>query len=522
MKNHILIIGSGIAALQCARLLPSHKTVHLITKRVVRESSSYYAQGGIAAVCSEQDSITLHESDTHNAGVQHTNKSAVKILVTEGQKATQNLITEGFEIDRKSDGTIALGLEGAHSHKRIIHSGGDATGKNAIEFLLRSLPSNVIVHEEECAIQLIKNTENRVIGVYTVNQHNELRRYTGEAVILATGGIGSLYPRTSNCENSFGDGIALAYLAGAAITDMEFIQFHPTLLFHQGKTHGLVSEAVRGAGARFINEQQHYFMHNDPQQDLAPRHITAKAVHDQIQQGHHVYLDISNVENFTKNFPSIAKKCNEIGISLHHQRIPITVGSHFLMGGVMTNSIGKTSINGLFAIGEVACTGVHGANRLASNSLLEGLAFGKRLATHLHTSDEINFVEAPVQTIQQLPALMYPHILQEKMMTAVGITRQKNTLMQLKEQLNLPLLQDVRGLEKSWIEKYFMHLTAQLIVQAAIERNESRGGHIRNDYPQINPTLTDTLFIQQREQTIYRGTWHEFIETQTKSQHIFQ
>lgn len=508
-----IIIGSGVAALQCARLLPRDEAIILLTKRTLRQHSSYFAQGGIAAVYSKVDSLQSHVADTIQAGVFHNHEANVQTLIQEGQMQTHQLILEGFPVDRLSDGSVSLGLEGAHQHNRILHSGGDATGKHLTEHLIKQLPANVTICENECAVALLKNQQGRVIGVQSVHLDGQSKRHFAEAVIIATGGCGSLYSYTSNCTNSFGDGIALAYLAGANIADMEFIQFHPTLLYENEQTYGLVSEAVRGAGARLINSEGIYIMDWHPLKDLAPRHITAKAVYDERMRGIDVFLKIDEIENFEGKFPTISVNCRKAGVSLKDGLLPITVGSHFLMGGILTNSYGATSVNGLYAIGEAACTGVHGANRLASNSLLEGIAFGKRLAEHLseRTPEIIDWQVAEEIFEEENPPSFSVEELQHEMFAAAGIIREKKTLETLLKKIDCTKLNPFK-LTFSENEAYFMRITASLIVKAALVREESRGAHIRADFPMESNALAQTIYIQQIQNPIQKEYWHEPIK----------
>ncbi|OES44252.1 L-aspartate oxidase [Domibacillus iocasae] len=482
-----VIIGSGIAALQAARHLAAHMNVMVITKTVMRQSNSYFAQGGVAAVLSPLDTYESHINDTLAAGEFHHNAAAVKQLVMEGAACMDELLKEGFSADRQENGLLSLGLEGAHSHRRIVHAGGDATGKWAVEHFMSHLPGQVDIREHELAFELI--VQDKVCtGVKTKSRNGKVHQYKADHVILATGGAGALYSFTSNQETITGDGIALAYRAGAAITDMEFVQFHPTLLYVNGETKGLISEAVRGAGAVLTDEEGGKIMQGvHPLGDLAPRHVTAFEIYKARKSGREVYLDISMIKEFERAFPTISAICCGQGIDIKKGLIPVAPGSHFLMGGVKTDTSGRTSIKGLYAIGETACTGVHGANRLASNSLLEGIAFGKRFAKALIASGEASEKAGqPVSSAAAaIPPLFEKKELQSMMMESAGIIRTSEKLQALADCLRGPV--QTKGDISHWpvekIESLFMHTTAYLIAVSALVRTESRGAHIRADHP---------------------------------------
>ncbi|WP_309089682.1 L-aspartate oxidase [Domibacillus sp.] len=520
-----VIIGSGIAALQAARHLALHMNVIVITKTTIRQSNSYYAQGGIAAVLSLSDTNESHIQDTLAAGEYHHNKEAVRELVVKGAREVNSLLREGFPADRQADGSLSFGLEGAHSTSRIIHAGGDATGKWTIEHLIAHLPEQVTIREEEMAIELIVH-DGICTGVKTKSSQGALYHYDADHIVLATGGAGALYSFTSNQETITGDGIALACRAGAAVTDMEFMQFHPTLLFINGETKGLVSEAVRGVGAVLVDEQGRKIMKDiHPLEDLAPRHVTAFEIYKARQQGRDVFLDISMIEQFDRRFPSIAALCRRHGVDVTKGRIPVAPGSHFLMGGVKTDTCGRTSVKGLYAIGETACTGVHGANRLASNSLLEGLAFGKRFVEAvLHDEEEKTSIYEPGPVMPASPPpLLQKEELQAAMMEGAGIIRTKKTLQELEDCLKQARIQkgDISGWPIEKIERFFMHITAYLIVSAALKRTESRGAHIRADYPEKNEQWAKTWITFQNKWLYTRSEEHEWHETGRYAESFF-
>ncbi|MDZ5710734.1 L-aspartate oxidase [Jeotgalibacillus haloalkalitolerans] len=497
----VLIVGSGVAALQLAAELSTEHNVKILTKFGVKHSNSSLAQGGIAAAIGTGDKSAYHVTDTLEAGRFHNDECTVRAIVQEGP----GLIHPFSGIfDRDQDGRLQLGLEGAHSRHRIVHSGGDATGKNLVAHLLSQMNPNVTVEENMFSYELLMNQDkSRCIGVKAKDSHDSVREFYGRHIVLATGGCGQLYSFTSNAETATGDGIAMAYLAGAEVADMEFIQFHPTLLHINGVTKGLISEAVRGEGAVLVNEDGLPVMKGvHPLGDLAPRHIVSQTIFQWIEKGQQVYLDISGISHFSERFPSISAMCELNGVQISAGRIPVAPGSHFLMGGIKTDLTGRTSIDGLYAIGEVACTGFHGANRLASNSLLEGLYQGKRLAQWISANP------GPVpqqerleidQTVRKAP-LPETRLLKERMMKRVGIVRSKRLLEEQKDWLNQFRLKEISGLDDYSIRELttiLMGVTAELITEAALSHTESRGGHFRSDFPLENPQWTGTTLIQK-------------------------
>lgn len=526
VQTDILIIGSGIAALQSARILGQSFTVHIVTKATVYTSSSYRAQGGIAAVTSLDDHVNNHINDTLEAGVHHHYKQHVDSLVKDGASLIDILIEEGLPIDRLANGSPSLGLEGAHSHHRILHAGGDQTGKMFIEHLLNQLPKTVIIHEQEMAFELLLNSDGACIGARTI-KNGEKTNYFAHHTILATGGAGALYECTSNFETNIGDGIALAWRAGVAISDMEFMQFHPSLLFVNGEAKGLVSEAVRGEGGIFVNANHEPIMRGiHPLLDLAPRHITAHTLFTMRMNGEETYIDITNIDNFTDKFPTIAKLCHGNNIDLTTGLIPVTPGSHFLMGGIVADPCGRTTTPHLYAIGEVACTGVHGANRLASNSLLEGITFGQNLAQHLVIAgrNQQNFIMRTVKSKSVLPTLLSKTTLKRQMIKALGIIRNESDMNHFKQQL--PTWQQLNAcrldlLTTEQIELIMMHIVARLMVEAALTRTESRGAHIRVDYKDPVPSWAQQWIVFEKGHMKVRNSLYEQHQARQHAKAIF-
>ncbi|MCJ7841106.1 L-aspartate oxidase [Lederbergia sp. NSJ-179] len=491
-QTDVLIIGSGVAAFQLARKLRSDINVMIITKSHMKESNSYLAQGGIAAALGEQDDSEKHFHDTLAAGRYHNNPDAVRKLTATAPSVIKTLVQQGCPFDKDAQGKLLLGMEGAHSENRIVHGGGDATGKTIMDFLISQRPKNVEVIENSFVYEILVEN-NTCIGVKAKNEDNQIDYFLAHHVVLATGGCGQLYRYTSNAETVTGDGIALAYLAGAEIADMEFIQFHPTLLYAGGKTCGLVSEAVRGEGGRLITEDGKAIMKDvHPLADLAPRHIVSQTIYEYLSHGEQIYLDISPVKDFSSRFPTISDLCRKNGIDLKEKRIPVVPGSHFLMGGIQTDLVGRSSIQSLYALGEVACTGIHGANRLASNSLLEGLFMGENLARWLNTQSFSKSHKLPVwrepsenRSIKDLPDLQE---LKKAMMDHAGIVRTRAGLMSLINWLERFGGEQVGDgnldhMQKDTLTRMFMLITASLIAKAALQRRESRGGHYRQDFP---------------------------------------
>lgn len=494
-----IVAGSGLAGLYSAYRASKYGTVALITKKSMRESSSYFAQGGIAAVTGNDDSPYFHFVDTVVAGRGLCDNSVVNILVNEGPERIKELINEGMEFDTKT-GNLLLGLEGGHLRRRILHSGGDATGMKITEFMISKIAdkNNISLFENSTVTEIIVK-DNSCVGLKVWDKLKEEEScFYGGNTIIALGGASAIYDRTSNPETSVGDGVALAYKAGCAIADMEFIQFHPTTLCTpSGKTF-LISEAVRGEGAYLLNKNGERFMPGIHERaELAPRDIVAQSIYREMlkDKSDHVYLSLEHLDKdkIRDRFPNIYEKCSQEGFDLT-KRIPVAPAAHYMVGGVKTDEYGRTNIGSLYAVGEVASTGIMGANRLASNSLVECLVFGYRAvedaseqsespivkedyADNLYFKDEANnqllsFVKREVGSI---------------MAECAGIIRNEHLLRQGEERLN-KLMASLPAIPFEINRKRASNLVevATLIIRSALERRESRGGHFREDYPHEN------------------------------------
>ena len=503
-----IVVGSGLAGLTAAYHASKNGSVAIITKSQLDISNSYYAQGGIAVVTDENDSFESHIQDTLIAGRGLCDLDAVKILVAEGQKCVQEMIALGMQFDQE-DGKYFLGLEGGHSHRRILHAGGDATGKGLTCFMLKKVQDqkNIQAFEYTTVVELL--VSNRVCaGVQAfdfVSGKNIL--FKSKATIIATGGLSRIYDRSTNPHTATGDGIALAWHAGAKLSDIEFIQFHPSALYIPGEDAFLISEAVRGEGAWLLNQKGERFMqHIHPLAELAPRDVVSYAIYKQLQLNHtdFVYLSLKhlNPELIKKRFSTIYNTLLKYNIDITTDLLPVSPAAHYMVGGIQTDLHGETNIEGLFACGEVASTGVMGANRLASNSLLECLVFGKRAAIkatekknisailpdiniiHVDQENETLFLE----TKNQIAALMSKN---------AGIVRTAEKLKEAIEEFNSIKKQLPENINEYNLLK-IKHITdiCTLICESALIRTESRGGHIREDFQSEDPNFCAHL-VQQ-------------------------
>ncbi|AUS24321.1 L-aspartate oxidase [Paenibacillus polymyxa] len=516
----VLIIGSGIAGLYTAIKAAENRKVLLITKKTLMESNTRYAQGGIAAVTSDEDTPAYHMQDTLIAGAGMCEPEAVRTLVHEGPDGIKELIRLGTAFDRV-DGELALTREGAHSHRRILHANGDATGYE----IVRALSQQVVAHPgiqvwEECMVIDLLTEHGECIGALVQMPDGERSYITANATILCSGGSGQLYRYTTNPDIATGDGIAMAYRAGAVVRDMEFVQFHPTALCHPGAPRFLISEAVRGEGAVLRNIHGERFMDKyDSRQELAPRDIVARAIIHEMErtQSTFVYLDITHEpsERVKQRFPTIYRTCLSYGLDMTTGWMPIAPAAHYMMGGIQTNLYGESSVRRLFACGETSSTGVHGANRLASNSLSEAIVFASRIIERLHSLPPlvghtlISYSDNRAE-FQASSVVGQRHKLQETMVHYAGVRRHSEGLQAALEELH-GLVSVFQAVITSREEIEFANLLtcALLVADGALLREESRGAHYREDFPETDDRMWRKHVQQRREQGITEESVHD-------------
>ncbi|MGK7918461.1 MAG: L-aspartate oxidase [Trichodesmium sp.] len=530
----VIVVGSGAAGLYAALCLPTHLRVALVTKNVINMGSSNYAQGGIAAAIDPSDNPYLHLEDTLKAGAGLCDKEAVKFMVENAAEAIAHLVEMGVAFDRKGE-KLAMTLEAAHSHPRVLHSA-DTTGRAIIDTLIAKVMErpNIQVISQAVALNLwLSPQKNRVQGISLLHQ-SKIQWLKSSAVVIATGGGGQIFAQTTNPEVSTGDGTAIAWRAGAVLKDLEFFQFHPTALTKPGAPHFLISEAVRGEGAHLIDEKGYRFAFDyHPAGELAPRDVVSRAIFHHLHKissdptHAHVYLDLRPIEaeRIRYRFPNIINVCQQWGIDVFQEPIPVSPAAHYWMGGVACDLMSQTSIRGLYAIGETASTGVHGANRLASNSLLECLVFAAQLS---RIEIEPNLV-APDSDISQVNSNwssemqqieMFRQMLPTLMWESAGISRQGELLNVALNQVSswrdslasLDIVQFLANLlPNETIElnsteaEQQLRITAEtlnlldlgyLILKSAVWRNESRGGHYRSDYPKTSDDWSVHTLVQ--------------------------
>lgn len=529
----VVIVGSGAAGLYAALKISQQinlpEGVLLLTKSYLGNSNSFYAQGGIVGVLHQnpEDCVEKHVEDTLTAGAGLSDRSTVEYISEASDEVINDLIENGVDFDRNADGELTFTLEAAHSIRRILHAGGDATGRGITEALCREVRAdeNIVVMENAVAAELLVDSDQECKGVIV---YNEL---TGEheivytsALVLATGGLGQLYKYTTNPDGATGDGIDLAYNAGAIIQDMEFVQFHPTALAlsPESKDRFLISEAVRGEGARLINNHGMEFMSKyHDKRELAPRDIVTRAIYSEMNKEHkfNVFLNASMIDHMKlfKRFPTISRRCGECGIDISAKPIPVAPAAHYSMGGIKASVEGRTSIRGLYAIGECASTGLHGANRLASNSLLECVVCAYELADYLSFAnlaipkkiDEnirriIDIYSQPLSEADYNIELLKAN-LKDIMWNNVGIIRSEENLLKARkevENFKKAFKRTRKCLNKEEYEYRNMLSVASLIIDSALLRKESRGAHCRSDYSQLDRVARHTNLLKNEEKEL--------------------
>ncbi|HZE37468.1 MAG TPA: L-aspartate oxidase [Stackebrandtia sp.] len=503
----VCVVGSGIAGLTTALYLREaglHVTV--VTKVDMDDGSTRWAQGGIASALDPLDTPAAHAADTLVAGVELCDVDAVNVLVKEGPDRVRELIHTGAVFDRHADGSLMLGREGGHHANRVVHAGGDATGAEVQRALHAAVHRDpwIRVVEHALVLDVLRDKAGRACGVslHVLGEGSEdgVGGVLARAVVLATGGMGQMFASTTNPSVSTGDGVAAALRAGARVTDVEFVQFHPTPLFLPGSRdrQPLISEALRGEGAYLVDDAGERFMTGLHElAELAPRDVVAKgATRIMLRDGvDHVWLDARHIDGLESHFPTIVASCREAGIDPVVDRIPVAPAAHFASGGVRTDLHGRTTVPGLYACGEVACTGVHGANRLASNSLLEGLVFARRIADDLvrdlpAQTDPVTDDDAPSWTVE----MESREALQRAMTAGAGVLRSADSLEATAETLGkLGSARQGRPGTASW-EATNLVTVASLLVAAASARTETRGCHWRKDHPDADPAWRTHLY----------------------------
>ncbi len=514
----VLIIGSGLAAASLALSLPERLSIILVTKKAPADGSSQMAQGGIAAVYADDDSFESHIRDTLVAGAGLCDEATVRQVVEDGPAAIRWLIGQGVPFDREDHG-YHLTREGGHSHRRIFHAA-DATGTAVQTAMLQRLAAapNIEVRDRHIAIDLITGAklglaENRVYGAYVLDTaQGRVETYAAGHTVLATGGAGKAFLYTSNPDTATGDGIAMAWRAGCRVADMEFVQFHPTCLYHPHAKSFLITEAMRGEGAVLrLPDGSRFMPEHDERAELAPRDIVARAIDFEMKKRglDCVYLDITHqpAKLIVNHFPTIHARCLELGIDITREWLPVAPAAHYTCGGVRVDHNGRTDLDNLYAVGEASCTGLHGANRLASNSLLECVVYGRAAAAHIAGSEPAPAAPLPAwdesrvtDADEEIVIAHNWHELRRFMWDYVGIVRTTKRLERAAHRIRL-LDEEIQEYYSNFrvtndlIELRNLVLTADLIVKSAMQRKESRGLHFSRDYPDLLPEARDTVLM---------------------------
>ncbi len=514
IETDFVILGSGVAGLRAAIELASAGNVVVVTKDVLRESSTEYAQGGVAAALSDEDEVGIHYSDTIRAGDGLCREEAVKVLVEEGPDRIRELIQWGAEFDKRGT-KLDFTLEAAHSRRRVLHAHGDSTGREIERVLINKVSNMKNISRLPFAIGIdFIVVDGRCVGTVVVKENTAIIIFS-RATLLATGGAGQIFIRTTNPAVTTGDGMAMALRAGAQLENMEFVQFHPTALFVPGAPNFLLSEAMRGEGGILRNINGENFMKNyHSDGELAPRDVVSRAIISEMvkTRSSHVYLDLTHLDSqfIKKRFPRIYSTCLNYGIDITKEMIPVSPAAHYIMGGVKTDIYGRTSLPGLYAAGEVASTGVHGANRLASNSLLEGLVYGKRAGETAREEKAMNFpgsswkVEIKFKELEKVDE--YYNLIRRVMWERAGIIRCNESLSIAKRELE-GLRYLTRGCykERKALEVKNMLQCSMAIVESALKRQCSIGAHYRSDYPDKAGCFYNTIAWLESGEMIVTG-----------------